>query len=145
MKIGDVVNNAIWLTGEETEGLRMRYMYDVSDTIDELCQTEGFIHGEVVFIEKCPGDERVPKVPDHIQGPKVRLLIAEATVLKEIPKSNEGSFVDNLDRKDLIKLRKLTKQSAFKFYNRLISNEECDEIIEALGPDSAVETMRTIH
>lgn len=81
MKPGDTIESSIWLAGTETAEDRARYERDVRESIDELCDQKGFIHGPVTFTELNPGDHRVPKVPDHIHGPAVRLLVAEADVL----------------------------------------------------------------
>ena len=145
MKIGDEVENAIWLTGDEPEGMRKRYERDVIESIDFLCEDKGFYHGPVIFSEKRPGEDKVPPVPDHIQGQRVRLLIAEATITEKRPETSKGSFVANLDKKDLDKIRKMTREAYAKSYGTLIGNTKCDEIIEELGPESAVETLRTLH
>ena len=60
MKLGDVITNAIWVTGEEPESLLNRYKKDVVDSLDTLCQQEGFYRGNIVFIEKIPGWNSVP-------------------------------------------------------------------------------------
>lgn len=145
MKLGDLVENSIWITGDEPDSLLNRYKRDVTESIDELCEHKGFFHGDVTFYEKRPEDEDVPEVPDHIQGSKVRLLCAESPVIKKRPEKIESSFVHNLDKKDLARLRRLTRVASMKYYKRMISNSECDEIIEAIGPEAAIETMRVIH
>ncbi|MCH8330636.1 MAG: hypothetical protein IH946_04535 [Bacteroidetes bacterium] len=145
MKIGDEVENAIWITGDESQELRKRYERDVIGSIDFLCLEMGFFHGPVTFIEKRPGEDKVPPVPDHIQGQRVRLLIAEAIVTKKRPTTSKGSFVANLELKDLKELRKITRKAYAKSYGTLIGNTKCDEIIEALGPDAAVATLETYH
>ena len=145
MKLGDVVENAIWVTGDEPEGMKDKYKKDAIETIEELCKTYGFIHGEIVFSEKRPNEDRVPEVPDHIQGSCVRLLVLEATLVKKTLQTTEDSFVNNLERKDLVKLRKITRDVVKKHYHRMINNEECDDIIESLGADAALEAMRTVH
>ena len=50
-----------------------------------------------------------------------------------------GSFVLNLDPKDLLRLRKITRRASGQ-HN--LTDYECDMIIEELGPDTAVETLR---
>jgi len=59
------------------------------------------------------------------------------------PKSNHlllpGSFVLNLDPKDLIRLRKVTRRASG---NRFLTDYECDMIIEELGPEVAISTLR---
>lgn len=143
--IGDIVQNAIWLTGEESHGMKAKYRKDVEETIDDLCEKEGYEHGAILSIEKKPGDYQVPPVPDHIQGSKVRLLVLEAKLVKKIVQTAAPSFVNNLDRKDLIQLRWITRQAALKNFNRNIGDAECDEIIEELGVDVALATLKGVH
>lgn len=142
MRILDVIENAVWMTGDEPPEMVKKYKQDVMDLMDETCRLYGFVHDPVAFTEKLPGDDRVPQVPDHIQGSKVRLLVGEALITKELPRK-QASFIAGLDKKDLDKLRKITRRTYAKFYRTLIGNETCDEIIEALGPAAAVATLKT--
>lgn len=142
MKIGDTIESAAWTTGDEPPETRAQYEEDVRFAITRLCDLNGFLHGPVTFTEFKPGDERVPEVPKHVQGSNVRLLIGEADVIARKPESKPHSFIANLDRKDLIRLRALTRKAALKMTRRIISDVECDAIIEACGPDAAIETLR---
>ena len=138
MRLGEVIESAIWLTGEESEELRTRYEQDVSQAIDDLCYEYGMLHGPIQWVEKIPGTDRVPTVPDHIQGQRVRLLVAESTVTDYAPQTSEGSFVANLECKDVERLRLITRKAARK----TLTDEECDEIIEEHGPEAALDTLR---
>lgn len=142
MKEGDVVESAIWLTGEETEEQRMAYEYQVCGAISMLCRENGFFSGPVQFVEKRPGDARVPDVPEHIHGDRVRLLIAEATVVAEVPVTLEGSFVNNLSPADLERLRAITRKHSFP---EMLSDSQCDKIIEDYGPRAALATLKSLH
>lgn len=138
LTIGEVIESAIWITGDESEELRNRYTHDVTLAIADLCREQGVIHGPIQWLEKAPGSERVPAVPDHIKGSRVRLWVAEATVLEYAPQTSTGSFIANLDQKDLVRLRLLTRRAA----KRSLSDADCDQIIESFGPEAAVETLR---
>lgn len=144
MRIGDVIESAIWLSGEESKKLRAFYEKDVEFTIATMCAQEGWLHGPVSFIEKRPEDDRVPPVPDHIHGPQVRLLVAEAQIVARKPESKPDSFVANLDRKDLVILRHVTRRSHARTNpeSRKLNDHECDEIIERFGPEVALDTLR---
>jgi len=145
MEIGEVIINSIWMTGDEPEGMKERYKKDILKSFDDLCKEQGFVHGPITMYEKRPGDGIVP-VPDHIQGSRVRLLILEAELVEKlVVQSEPTSFVSTLERSDLVKLRKITRDRAAKDLKRIISNKECDEVIEELGPDAALATLRTIH
>jgi len=142
VRIGDVIESAIWLTGEEGLEMRQRYESDVTEAIDDLCQEHNLIHGPIQFIEKKPGQDRVPEVPDHIQGINVRLLVAEAEVIASAPETSVGSFTANLDKADLDRLRIITRQIILRRHKQRLTNEECDEVIEELGPEAALDTLR---
>lgn len=138
MNIGDLIESAIWVTGDEPPELRARYEQDVREAISYLCFEHGFVSGEVTFIEKHPMDD-VIEVPDHVFGQRVRLLVGEATVVEKLIESSKGSFVANLDIKDLQRLRGIIRT------HRQLSDLDCDEIIEQIGPEAAVDTLRSIH
>lgn len=143
MELGDVIESAIWLNGEETYEHRVRFERDVHHAIDRLCDKEGWLRGPVKFVEKRPGEDRVPVVPDDIQGQRVRLLVGEAEIVGKKPETSRGSFIVNLDRSDLVRLRKLTRDARRKAgCGREINDRECDEIIEHCGPEAALETLR---
>lgn len=141
MNTGDVVQNAIWINGEESGEDRVRYENDVCDAIEDLCTEEGFNHTKVEFVEKHPMDADVPEVPNHIFGERVRLLVGEALILNKVVESPEGSFVANLELKDLKRLRSIIHKNRPSNVPPL-SNMECDEIIEQIGPEAALSTLR---
>lgn len=145
LKTGDVIENAIWITGDEPEGLKEKYRKDVSGTIDDLCEQEGFIHGPITMYELRPGDESVPIVPPHIYGSRVRLLVVESTLVKKLVLEGEGSFIGELEHKDLLRLRAITRKAIQKTYPRQVLDYECDEVIEKLGPEAALDALRIVH
>lgn len=144
MKIGDLIESAIWLTGDESQEIRHQYEADVRYAISALCEDQGYEHGPVTFREKHPGTDGIPPVPDHIQGSRVRLLVAEAEVVGIRVLSSKGSFVANLEKKDLQRLRTITRRTWAKNNpnDLLLSNKQCDDYIEQLGPETAVELIR---
>ncbi len=145
MRIGNTIESAIWITGDEPLTLRKQYERDVSNAIAHLCEENGFEHGPVKFIEKRPGNDRVPDVPEHIQGSRVRLLVAEAEIVGKRPLSSTGSFVANLEKKDLDRLRAITRRKWAEHHRMALTDEQCDEYIEELGPEAALDTLRSLH
>ena len=144
MKPGDTVENAIWLSGKETTGDLSRYSHDVEETIRVQAETDGMIIGPIKSIIKYPGGNRVPEVPDHIQGPDVRLLVYEADVLGLMPMLRLNSFLNEQDPIDLMRLRKITRDVHHQQHPdvRLLTDNECDDIIEKIGPESASRAVR---
>ena len=96
--IGEVIEQAIWITGEEPPELQAQFEKDLRAGLADIAGQYGVIIGPLIMRELKPGQERVPKVPDYIQGPDVRLLVGEATVIGEELKS-EGRFIADLDPK----------------------------------------------
>lgn len=143
MKLGDTAWHAAWLTGAETPEVRADFETRVREGIQELCREKGFLPGPVKFRECRPGEGNVPEVPDHIQGPDVRLLIGEADIIAPAPRIERRSFLGELDQKDLARLRRITRKAWQKHYrHRPISDLEIDDIIETLGPEAALDALR---
>lgn len=142
MNVGDIIEAAMWVTGDESPDLRRRYEKDVTEAIYETCATERFLCGPITWAEKLPEDERSPPVPDNLQGQRVRLLVAEADIVGLMPETNPDSFIANLELDDLKRLRGITRAVHVKQFKKLITDAECDEVIEALGPDAAIDALR---
>jgi len=134
MKVGEPLEMSWWITGDESPELLAHHKRTLIEAMDEL--SEGWVRTPVEFHVKHPMDDRVPPVPDHIQGIAVGLLVAEATLIAKKVFSHQGSFIANLERKDLMRLRHLTRKG------RNLSDEECDEIIEEIGPEAALDTLK---
>lgn len=148
MKLGDQIESAIWVDGTETQEQVQEHHAHIAAQIALLCYEQGWECGPTTFEEKKPGNEHVPQVPDHISGPEVQLLVATAEVVGRRVETSPESFVSNLDRKDLVRLRKITRVAAATYDGRLLSDHECDDIIEELGPEVALDQLRrkeTLH
>lgn len=150
MKPGEIVETSIWLSGAETQEMQSRFKQDAENFLNELCDVAHVLHGPIRWTTLNPGDDRVPAVPDHIQGPDVRLLVAEADILANKPhlSARARSFIGDLDLIDLERLRSITRKAyANHFPGQSLSDMECDDIIDELGPEAALETLRgeTVH
>lgn len=145
MHAGDRLELAIWLTGQEPEHQIEHWKTIVCRKFfDDAAQQYNLEAGPPEFTIKQVGDDRVPVPPDHVFGPDVRLLIAEAKLAPGRPVIlKETGFVADLAKDDLAKLRKLTRRAhAKRVPGDRLSDRNCDQIIEALGPDVAVKTLR---
>lgn len=145
MKPGDMADLAIWMTGEETEQNIQHWKTVVCGNLAKETERQFNVTlGPWTFTEKRPGDDKVPPVPDHITGINVRLLVAEAKVGLGRPVIlRETGFAADLDKNDLARLRFITRQAHKKIApGDYLSDRNCDQIIEALGPDVAVTTLR---
>lgn len=144
MKPGEVIETAIWLNGTETPELLSRYKQDCHECIRVMADEHKVLFAPLQFIEKKPGEDRVPPVPDHIQGPNVRLLVAEAKVVCNAPQIAARSFLYDLDPKDLERLRQITRRVHAKDQPREapLTDAQCDAIIEEIGPQAAYDAVR---
>ena len=140
---GEVIETAIWMTGEEPSRLKDRFEKDLRTTLAAMADSEGVIIGPLLMEEKKPGDDRVPKVPRNIQGLDVTLLVGTTTVIDYAPEY-ESCFVNELELKDLETLRAILRR-VHQSYNPgkpELSTEKCDEYINLNGPDAALAALR---
>ena len=148
MNPGELVEMAIWLSGTETpEQIERWKNIDCPNMARATERQNNVAIGPLEFTVKKPGEDRVPQVPEHIHGPDVRLLVCEAQTFA--PKSNltmqtRGlGFIHDLTPDDLAKLRKMTRRAHAKANpGDRLNNQQCDRVIESLGPDIAVRTLR---
>ena len=144
LRPGDILETAIWMTGEEPDHLKGRFEGDMRTGLAAMADAEGVIIGPLVMTEKKPGEERVPKVPENVHGPDVRLLVGEAAVVGYALVFDEGSFVADLEPKDLERLRTILRRvhQAYNPGKPELTTERCDEYITRNGPDAALAALR---
>jgi len=143
---GDIVEIAIWMTGTETRQELDHWKKVVCRGVADQAAMENYVEvGPFSFEEKQPGEDRVPVVPDEISGPNVRLMVANAPVTA-MPRpliTKETGFVLDLDKADLAKLRATTRRiHSLSHPGDRLSNKQCDQVIEYLGPEAAVQNLR---
>lgn len=131
MKLGDLAEYAIWVDGTETEQMLRQWKADCAHMMASS-QEPALKLGPLSFEIKKPGEDRVPAVPDRIKGPNVRLLVATAEVLGFQAVQTE-SFIAGLDKGDLSRLRKATREAQ----GRHLPDAICDQIIDRMGPVAA--------
>lgn len=146
---GDTLETAIWMDGTETPAVRARYEDDVARCFQDAAERLGVRLGPATMTEKAPGGDRVPPVPEHVHGPHVRLLVAEAPILG--PRLNGRSlgsrqslFVADLDPRDLGRLRAILRRvhQAWNPGKPELTDEQCDSYINENGPDAALAALR---
>jgi len=143
LKPGDVLETAIWMDGTETEAQKDRFRREFGVYIARAADVEKVIVGPVTMTEKKPGEERVPRVPDNVQGPDVRLLVAEAMVVDLAP-DLESTFAAELEPKDLERLIAILRRvhRAWNPGKPELSYEKCIDYINRNGPEAALEALR---
>lgn len=148
VRVGDTLESAIWLDGTEKPEQVAMHKLNVQQTLEQANEASGAVTGPIRWSEKKPGDERVPEVPDHIQGDDVRLLVAECDVLNVRP--SESKFLAELEPGDLRRLRKITRDAHKTWWRKTFprhawprpSDRQCDTLINDLGPDVAYEALQ---
>lgn len=131
MKIGDLAECAVWIDGTESEAMLRQWRADCAFMMSQGHEPKLML-GPLSFEIKRPGEDRVPPVPDRIKGPNVRLLVATAEVLG-VEALAKQSFVDELDKRDLKRLRRATREA----HGKNLPDAVCDQIIDRLGPVAA--------
>ncbi len=145
MRPGERIEVAVWLSGTETEQQRSQWEMFCDAKLRDTENANNVNIGPITWAVKRPGEEMVPVVPDHISGPDVQLLVGEAFVLSEraaiVPATG---FIYDLTAKDLGRLRQVTRLMHNNAYPQLplLTDAECDEIIERIGPDVALKNLR---
>ncbi len=142
IRVGQTFEAAIWIDGRETPEQRAQFETDLKEAMRQISHKHRLALKATVFVEKKPGEDRVPPVPDHIQGPNVRLLVAEAEVMAVLPDLVRNSFLGDLDPIDLQRLRIITRRVGKLYGNKTMTDQECDRIIEAGGPEAAMNAVR---
>jgi hypothetical protein len=131
MKLGDLAEYAIWVDGTESEQMLRQWKADCAYVMSHS-QEPALKLGPLSFEIKRPGEDRVPPVPGRIKGPNVRLLVATAEVIG-FETLRAESFVSGLDKRDLNRLRKATREAQ----GRHLPDAICDQIIDRMGPVAA--------
>lgn len=151
----DTVELAIWVSDDDPPA-KLRWWRDeeVPRLFNESAEAASVTLGPVRWYELAPGTDRAGTPPNGVQGINVRLLVAEADVVGWIAPVVDGpGFIDELKHEDLVKLRNATRRSFGpclsadgKSYREL-RDDECDRIINLVGPDAAVREMvsATVH
>jgi len=142
MKLGETLELAIWLNGDETIEHVRQWKHDCKYIMERSFDGGTLKLSPLRFAVMRPGDDRVPPVPDNIQGPDVRLLVVEAEVLGIVPAVVAASFLTELSSTDLERLRTITRRAHAKRTGNILPDEICDEIIEELGPAMAMRALR---
>lgn len=132
---GDIVQVAFWYSNPDEQAKAKRLIRH------QIRQAEGTcILGPIKWSTLSPEDPRVPPPPEKYPRGTM-LLVGEAEVreIRRLP--DPETFVSNLSPRDLLQLRQVTRRAALQ-NGQTLTDEQCDAIIEMLGPDAALKTLR---
>ena len=146
MKVGDVIEMAMWADGTESPEVLEQFRLDVDTAVRQFAEQNHVVMTPPYVLEKKPGEDRVPPVPDHVRGPNVRLIVAESVIVGERSKLVGSTFLSELDAVDLERLRFITRRVHYGLNpdgtKRALTDEEVDRVIEEHGPEAAADVIR---
>jgi hypothetical protein len=134
--IGEVREAAMWC---HVSALK-RGMMDVGAIFD-LDRSDGYEFGLISWEVLRPGEGVAPACDSA--APTLRLLVGRAKVTAEPAR---GTFLAELDKVDLNRLRKLTREAhrAQCPWARPMRDTEVDDVIEEFGPKAAEGALREL-
>lgn len=149
MRVGEILEVAIWLSGEETPEMVSDFERTVVDAMTKAEHEHGFTLGPVEWTVKYPNEDRVPEPPAHVQGIDVRLLVAEAEIKAIRPLTVSGPpLSQDLEPEHLARLRSVVRAAHARRMpmHRTLTDAECDEIIDEHGPGAAAAVVQgSVH
>ena len=109
----------------------------IKDMLDIVCAKNKVVRADIDYEILKPGDDRVPPIPrwlEIVDGVVPRLFVATAKIVSNVHQEPIG-IIGDLDKKDIIKLRFITKREYHKVHpnSTPLTNHECDQIIDKLG------------
>ena len=144
---GDILQAAMWVSGEETDEQIARFVEDeMSPSLLASAQASHVrLHGVLRVSFFKPGDDHVPPVPPEVHGPEVQLLVVEALVVSYTLDGVQSFFTQDLEKPILAQLRNITRSAYAEMSpgHPRLKDEQCDTIINDLGPDVAAESLST--
>ncbi len=142
-KKGDRLEAALWYNPLHPQEIASA-KDGIRKAVQSIAEQYQLIVGPVEWTDFAPGDARIPDPPPHMPR-GVRLMLGEAEVLAQIEApAAPKPFVDDLERVDLVRLRTITRDAYARNYPDApaLTDAQCDEVIEQIGPESAMRAVR---
>ena len=134
---GDIAEFALWYVTPEEKQQAKKAIRTHIEILDKVC-----VMAPVKWREYSPGEDRCP-LPREDAPHDIRLIAGESEVMAVRSPPKQGSFVNELDKNDLSKLRTITRKAHARQYATILTDPQCDEVIEKLGPSVALKTLRS--
>ncbi len=140
---------AIWYDAIEHVDPIKSCSESIRDMINVLCGKTKVVCGNIDYKILMPGDDRVPSVPrwlEKINGAIPKLLLATFTTsVVSYVHQETTDIIGDLDKKDVARLRVITKRAYHKSYphDASLTDHECDQIIDKLGLEIVMEQLRS--
>ncbi len=138
---------AIWYDANEYADPINSCSESIKDMIDTLCIATSDVHGDIDYNILKPGDDRVPSVPrwlENINSAVPRLLVATTKTTNDVHQETT-SIIGDLDKKDVVRLRYITRRAHHMQYPRgdTLTDYECDQIIDKLGIQIVMDQLKS--
>lgn len=145
LKSNDTAQLALWVSDDDPPNLIKEWKeIHAPKAFKDSAEACGVILGPISFHELKPGQDRAGTPPDSAQGINVRLIVAECDIVGLLPQPEAQSlFTYDLERADLENMRLATRRAyglvlaADGKTLRELRDDECDKIINLIGPDAA--------
>ncbi len=145
IEIGSELEFALWYDANEHLDPINSCSASIKDTLDIICAKNKIIHGNINYEILKVGDDRVPLVPrwlEVIDGALPKLLVATTKITGNDRQESMG-IIGDLDKKDVVRLRVITKRQYHKVYpkDNPLTDHECDQIIDKLGLEVVMDQL----
>lgn len=138
---------ALWFNGANPEDKALAKR-GIKDALKIIAVNEGYELGPVRWLDLPPDHSILAVEPPKEFKRGARCLVGEANgrPMNHIVTPVSG-FTHELEAKDLQALRERTRLAHRGYYPvaEVLTDAECDEVINELGPETALECLRTVH
>lgn len=135
---GDMLEASLWYNSLNPLD-KVAAQRGVRECLEIMAQACGLLIGDIIWEDIGPEDGRVPEPPEAYYGAPM-CLYGQAPVVAA-RRAPVSAFTHELEDEDLERVRTHTRKAAAG-YGQYLSDEECDEIINRIGPDAAVARLR---
>lgn len=150
IRLGQLLEFSLWYNAAKCMDGITEFGDQCLEPMINSCASYGFKLGQPKFSVLKPGDPRVPEVPFWLRaqsGALPRLLVAEARVLVLSSAERAGGLVYDLDKKDLERLRHITREAHRKHFPNAepFTDVECDTMINSMGEEVVMDSLRQLR
>lgn len=145
LKSGEILEVGVWLSGTETAD-EINHYIDVlaREACRKTAAESGLDIAPNLRVEfKAPNEDRVPDVPDTVQGPCVTFLVVEAKVIDSVLSSAlnkpKSLFADDLMKDDFRRLCRITRRAYKEAMPHMppLTDNQVKTLVNDLGPEAA--------
>lgn len=141
LKIGDILPAALWYNPWQPQDYD-RAKEGITETLGLVAENDGVTISPVTFEVLEWNDDRLPEPPKWAHN-GVKCLLGEAVITGYVSDIKVTSFLADLDKKDLERLRDIQRRVHRKYYpGEVLTDAQCDSLIEQIGPEAAFDAVK---